>query len=82
MPLLRPVNWLGRYLPGEANAVSVVRVAEILNSPRAKVEGWAETANDRFLTGASRIPPWIDTLVIGSLVRPELHQQVWPTGAL
>ena len=73
---------LARYLPGEANAVSVVRVAEILNSQRAKAEGWAETANERFLTGASRIPPWVDTLVIGSLVRPELHQQVWSTGVL
>ncbi|NQV27921.1 MAG: hypothetical protein HQ518_26520 [Rhodopirellula sp.] len=73
---------LSRYLPGEANAVSVVRVAEILNSPRAKAEGWAETASEKFLTGASRIPPWVDTLVIGSLVRPELHEQVWSTAVL
>ena len=73
---------LSRYLPGESNAVSVVRVAQILNSPRAKAEGWAETANEKFLTGASKIPPWIDTLVIGSLVRPELHEQVWSTGVL
>lgn len=73
---------LSRYLPGESNAVSVVRVAEILNSPRAKAENWAETASERFLTGASRIPPWVDTLVIGALVRPELYQQVWSTAVL
>ena len=73
---------LSRLLPGDANTVSVVRVARILESERAKAEGWAETANEKFLTGASRIPPWVSTLVIGALVRPELHEQVWTTGLL
>jgi hypothetical protein len=73
---------LSRLLPGDANTVSVVRVARILESERAKSEGWSETADERFLTGASRIPPWVNTLVIGSLVRPELHEQVWSTGLI
>lgn len=73
---------LSRLLPGDANTVSVVRVSRILNSERAKAEGWAETANEDFLAGASRIPPWVSTMVIGSLVRPELHEQVWSTGLL
>lgn len=73
---------LSRHLPGESNTVSVVRVAEILNSPRAKADNWAELASEKFLAGASIIPPWVDTLVIGALVRPELHQQVWSTAVL
>ena len=73
---------LSRLLPGDANAVSVVRVSRILNSERAKTEGWSDSANEEFLAGASRIPPWVSTMVIGSLVRPELHQQVWSTGLL
>ncbi|MFT5091772.1 MAG: hypothetical protein ACI8P0_003721 [Planctomycetaceae bacterium] len=73
---------LSRLLPGDTNTVSVVRVARILESERAKAEDWAETANEKFLTGASRIPPWVSTLVIGALVRPELHEQVWSTGLL
>ena len=73
---------LSRLLPGDANTVSVVRGARILDSERAKAEGWSETANEEFLAGASQIPPWVNTMVIGSLVRPELHEQVWSTGLL
>lgn len=73
---------LSKLLPENANTISVVRVAQILESPRAKSENWAESANDLFLAGASRIPPWVDTLVIGSLVRPGLHQEVWSAAVL
>lgn len=73
---------LARYLPAQTNAVTVVRVAQILQTDRAQREGWAETAEQDFLTGASRIPTWVDTLVIGSLVRPAMQQEVWSTAIL
>ncbi len=73
---------LSRYLPSDANAVAVVRVAQLLQTERAKQEGWAETAQQDFLTGASRVPPWVDTLVVGSLVRPAFQQEVWSTAVL
>ena len=73
---------LSQLLPAESNTVSVLRVARILESPRAISEDWANTAEQDFLNGASHIPPWVDTLVIGSLVRPELRQEVWSTGVL
>lgn len=73
---------LSRLLPGDANTISVVRVARILDSERAREEGWKETSNEKFLAGTSQIPPWVNNLVIGSLVRPELHEQVWSTGLL
>ncbi len=68
---------LARYLPEGANAIGVVRVAEILKTPRAQREGWAEKAQSEFLSGAAVIPPWIDTLVMGSLVRPAVPEEVW-----
>lgn len=77
-----PAVELSRSLPAQTNTVSVVRVAEILRTPRAMDEGWAETAEHRFLTGESRIPPWVTTLVVGSLVRPSLQQEVWSTAVL
>lgn len=73
---------LSQLIPAEANAISVVRVAQILESPRAKSEDWSRLANEQFLAGASRIPQWVDTLVIGSLFRPGLHQEVWSTAVL
>ncbi|MHC4875635.1 MAG: hypothetical protein ACYTGL_03995 [Planctomycetota bacterium] len=73
---------LSRHLPSDANAVAVVRVARLLQTERAKQEGWAQTAQYEFLTGASRIPPWVDTLVVGSLVRPAFQQEVWSTAVL
>ena len=77
-----PAVDLSKFLPAQSNTVSVVRVAEILQTPRAKKEGWAETAEHRFLTGESRIPPWVNTLVVGSLFRPGLQQEVWSTAVL
>lgn len=73
---------LSRLLPAESNTVSVVRVARILESPRAMAEGWADAAEEDFLSGASRIPPWVDTLVIGSLVRPAVRREVWSAAVL
>jgi hypothetical protein len=73
---------LARHLPSDANTVAVVRVASLLQTDRARKEGWAQTAEQDFLTGASRIPPWVDTLVVGSLIRPAFQQEVWSTAVL
>jgi len=73
---------LSAFLPGQANSVSVVRVAEILKTARAQSEGWDKTTEHRFLTGESRIPPWVETLVIGSLVRPGQQREVWSTAVM
>ncbi len=49
---------LVRFLPSDANTVSVVRVRQILETPRAQAEGWSDLTEEGFLAGASRIPPW------------------------
>ena len=50
-----PALELARRIPGEANTLSVIRVAKILDTPRAKAEGWAELVEQRFLAGASQL---------------------------
>jgi len=71
---------LAGYLPDDINAVAVVRVKETLSSPKAIKENWAEVAEANFLKGDSNIPTWVDTLVIGYLVRPATSEQVWASG--
>ncbi len=68
---------LSRYLPSTANTLTIVRVAEIFQTPRAQAEGWAEKQEERFLNGAAMIPAWVDTLVIGALVHPAVPEEVW-----
>jgi hypothetical protein len=57
-------------LPRDSNALFVIHVAEILASPRAVKEGWSDQQAEKFLHGESSVPPWVETMVTGSLVRP------------
>ncbi|QDU38930.1 hypothetical protein Mal4_32620 [Maioricimonas rarisocia] len=60
------LNELMEYLPDDANALIVVRVKDILESPRAMQEDWAKTQQQQFLAGAEVIPPWTELLVRAS----------------
>ena len=71
-----------RLLPAESNVLSIVRVARILGTERARAENWEHVADQNLLAGGSSIPPWIDTLVVGSLVRPATNEEVWSTAVL
>lgn len=64
------------YLPESSNVVAVVRVDKVLNSARGQSEGWASEQQEKFLAGASSIPPHVSTLVVGMLVRPQVSQVV------
>lgn len=64
-------------LPSEANTVAILRVADALQSPRAVQEEWAKSADERFLSGAGGIPPWVQTLVVGSRVRLSAREELW-----
>jgi hypothetical protein len=79
------VAGLVRLLPREANAVAIVRVAEVLKSERAVRENWAGKQAEEFLSGGAAIPPWVETLVVGSLVHPSRSAKggksgTWPGG--
>lgn len=69
-----------RNAPEGGNSVAIVRVADLLKSPRAVKEGWADKSATEFLAGAAAIPSWVDTLVVSSLVRPEVPEEVWSVG--
>lgn len=68
---------LARHLPAAANTLTIVRLAEILGTERARQEGWAAQQEERFVSGAASIPPWVETLVVGSLVHPSVPEEVW-----
>lgn len=59
-----------RHLSPQTNALGVVRVGAILNSPRGQKEGWAKKAEAGYLDGAINIPPVVDTLVVGEEIEP------------
>ncbi|MFG0335434.1 MAG: hypothetical protein ACF8TS_18910 [Maioricimonas sp. JB049] len=60
------LNELMEYVPDDANALVVVRVKDILESPRATQEDWATAQQQQFLAGAEVIPPWTELLVRAS----------------
>ncbi len=74
------VNALLPYLPESTNVVAIVRVEQLLNSPRGKAEGWATEQQERFLVGASNIPLQVHTLVLGMQVRPQTSELVSSIG--
>ncbi len=74
------LNELLRNTPEGGNAIAIVRVSELLHSPRAVKDGWAEKPATEFLAGAAAIPNWVETLVVSSLVRPEVPEEVWSVG--
>ncbi|MGD9856205.1 MAG: hypothetical protein AB7U20_14775 [Planctomycetaceae bacterium] len=68
---------LAKHLPASANTVTVVRLADMFGSERAQKEGWAAQQEERFRGGTAAIPPWVKTLVVGSLVHPSVPEEVW-----
>lgn len=68
------------YLPESANVVAVVRMDEILASPRSHQEDWKSKQADRFLAGASSLPPGVETLILGMQFRPQTAELVSSVG--
>lgn len=75
-----PVEEFLRVVPGDANSVMVVRVRELLSSPRGLREGWAEKGQDAFLEGTQQIPPWVSVVYRANRLRPEESGVVWSVG--
>jgi hypothetical protein len=64
-------------IPRDANAVFIVRVHDILQTDRAQREDWTTKQTEKFLAGQTAVPPWVETLVVGSLVRPSIPENAW-----
>lgn len=71
------VSALFRYVPSDANTLSVLRVKELTESPRGVQEGWAEKHETEFLQGAVTLPPWVTEFVRASYVRPGTQGGDW-----
>jgi hypothetical protein len=54
-----------KLIPDTVNAVVVVRVKDLTNTPRGQRENWAKKHETEFLAGSLHIPPTVDTLVRG-----------------
>jgi len=70
-----------RFVPHAANMVGVVRVDEILESPLARSEQWADR-REEFLGGATLVPPWADIVVLAALVHPTVPEETWTVALL
>lgn len=68
---------LVRMIPRNSNAVFILRVQQVLQTDRAVREQWADRQKEKFLAGESSVPPWVETLVVGSLVRPSVPESAW-----
>lgn len=71
-----------KRIPDAANSIAVVRVREILKSPKALAEHWGEKNGSQSLFGSSVVPLWVDTLVLGSHVRLGSIAREWSVGVL
>lgn len=72
-----PLDGLLRSIPADANVVSVIRLQQILESPRAQREGWAKSKEEAYLAGAEQIPPWLVDIVRATCVHLEDARTDW-----
>jgi hypothetical protein len=67
-------------LPDSVNAVGVIRLEELLTSPRACEEGWALQYEVCYLSGALVIPPTVQTVVLGARFDPVSQSRIQEFG--
>lgn len=77
-----PAGDLLKYVPQEANSIAVLRVQQLMNSPRGIAEGWAERHASGYLDGSITVPPWVDFLLRGSHYQPGSMQSDWAVALL
>lgn len=59
-----------RFVPDDANAIAIVRLQELVDSPVGRDEDWQTSRTANYLEGSVTLPPWVTTLVRASHVRP------------
>jgi hypothetical protein len=67
-------------VPEDANALVIIRVQKLLDSPRAQREKWREKQDADFLAGSVSIGTWFDTVVRGAKVTAAEPGGVWSVG--
>ena len=60
-----------KHVPSSANSLAIVKVQDLLNSPRGKQEQWAKKHQTEFLAGSVHVPPSVDFLIRAFEFHPE-----------
>ncbi len=60
-----------KHVPATANSLAIVKVQDLMNSPRGKQEQWAKKHQTEFLAGSVHVPPTVDYLVRAFEFHPE-----------
>lgn len=76
------VEDLIRYAPEDANSLVILRVEQMINSPRGLAQGWSQKHEEEYASGGSPIPPWVKLFVKSSFVRPGAFGGEWVSGAI
>ena len=63
--------------PEDANAVAVLRLHDLVESPLGIKEGWSKKAEQAYLNGDIPLPPWVDVFVRASAIRPGTPGGEW-----
>jgi len=67
-------------VPNDANVVMVVRVQDVLKSPKAVKEDWAKKQGEAWQAGAEAIPPFLTDLVRAAHLHLEDSSLGWSLG--
>ncbi|WP_460166968.1 hypothetical protein [Thermostilla marina] len=68
---------LAGMLPDHANAIVLLNVEKMLNSPYGQEQGWAESLDEAFRDGLARVPSSAEKVVLGGELDLEFVQPVW-----
>lgn len=60
-----------KHVPSTANTLAIVKIQDMVNSPRGKQEQWAKKHQTEFLAGAVHVPPTVDYLIRAFEFHPE-----------
>ena len=66
-----------RHLPESANAIVLVNIKKLLDSPMARQEGWRDDPAKLFAAGLISVPAGVDQLLLAAQVDFRSMQPVW-----
>src|SRR5262245_41714679 len=71
---------LTRRVPAQANAILLIDVDAIHQSPLAAKESWAKNHEHVTLSGVGSLPPGVERVVLAGLINPTTLDHVWKVG--
>jgi hypothetical protein len=72
-----PLDDLLRRIPEHANAVLLVNVRAIYNSPLGTSRNWAQQAQENYVGGLTRLPAVVDQMLVAQHIDPNTLTHNW-----